>query len=250
MPQSESRARFEEAWEIIRRAWTEEVFSFEGRFWSYETWRSGRGPVQQPHPPVWVPVTAAKRRSSGPAAQHPDHAGRGPTRGLREDVIRYYARCLAQHGHRITPDHLIIQASVYVADTKEQAVDEAGPYALYFNRTLFSHGNITERDLQRQPATSSAGSHDYLRPEHVRRVLGQSRALPRHDAWRASARGRAAAVGHAGRVRRAHHRRRRPRRREHVLVSLNRGAMPHEMFMEQIRRFASDVLPALHAHRV
>jgi len=33
-----------------------------------------------------------------------------------------------------------------------------------------------------------------------------------------------------------------------VLVSLNRGAMPHELFTEQIRRFAVDVLPALHAH--
>src|SRR5690348_10805057 len=32
---ADSRARFEEAWEIIRRAWTEEVFSYEGRFWSY-----------------------------------------------------------------------------------------------------------------------------------------------------------------------------------------------------------------------
>jgi hypothetical protein len=26
--------------------------------------------------------------------------------------------------------------------------------------------------------------------------------------------------------------------------------MPHEMFMEQIRRFARDVLPKLQAHRV
>jgi hypothetical protein len=34
-----------------------------------------------------------------------------------------------------------------------------------------------------------------------------------------------------------------------VLVGLNRGAMPHEMFMEQIRRFG-DVLPALQAHEV
>jgi hypothetical protein len=33
-----------------------------------------------------------------------------------------------------------------------------------------------------------------------------------------------------------------------VLVSLNRGAMPHEMFMEQVRRFGADVLPALQAH--
>jgi hypothetical protein len=35
-----------------------------------------------------------------------------------------------------------------------------------------------------------------------------------------------------------------------VQVSLNRGAMPHEMFIEQIRRFAKEVLPALQAHEV
>jgi hypothetical protein len=33
---SESRARFEEAWEIIKRAWTEEAFSYQGKFWSYK----------------------------------------------------------------------------------------------------------------------------------------------------------------------------------------------------------------------
>src|SRR6266702_3701525 len=31
VPLTESRARFDEAWEIIRRAWTEEVFDFEGQ---------------------------------------------------------------------------------------------------------------------------------------------------------------------------------------------------------------------------
>ncbi len=35
-----------------------------------------------------------------------------------------------------------------------------------------------------------------------------------------------------------------------VQVSLNRGAMPQEMFLEQIRRFARDVLPRLQAHTV
>ncbi len=33
-------------------------------------------------------------------------------------------------------------------------------------------------------------------------------------------------------------------------TGLNRGAMPQEMFREQIRRFARDVLPALQAHQV
>ena len=44
VPLRESRARFEEAWEIIRRAWTEEVVllrrASSGRT---RTWRSGRG---------------------------------------------------------------------------------------------------------------------------------------------------------------------------------------------------------------
>ncbi len=54
VPLAESRARFEEAWEIIYRAWTEEVFSFEGRFWSYRDVAIWPRPVQQPHPPVIV----------------------------------------------------------------------------------------------------------------------------------------------------------------------------------------------------
>ena len=35
-----------------------------------------------------------------------------------------------------------------------------------------------------------------------------------------------------------------------VLVSMNRGAMPHELFMNQIRRFGTEVLPRLQAHQV
>src|SRR6266513_2888564 len=34
VPLAESRARFEEAFEIVTRAWTEDVFSYQGKFWS------------------------------------------------------------------------------------------------------------------------------------------------------------------------------------------------------------------------
>jgi hypothetical protein len=33
-------------------------------------------------------------------------------------------------------------------------------------------------------------------------------------------------------------------------ISLNRGVLPHEMFIEQSRRFAAEVLPALQAHKI
>src|SRR6185436_2652931 len=95
-----------------------------------------------------------------------------PLPGLREDIIRHYAQCLARHGHRLTPDHLIIQASAYVADSKAQAVKEAAPYLLYFNQTLFSHGNISEAKLQRDAGYLSDSSFDYVRPENLPAVSG------------------------------------------------------------------------------
>ncbi|MBO0884742.1 MAG: hypothetical protein J2P17_31295, partial [Mycobacterium sp.] len=162
----------------------------------------------------------------------------------------YYAQQLERSGHRITPGHLVIAADVYVADNKEQAVKEATPYTLYFNRTLFSHGNITERDLQAQAGYVSNASHDYLRPENVQYVSGnreryrgmtedgirqQAENLPWGTADEIVER-IISAADHAG--------------ANQVTVNLNRGAMPHEMFMHQIRRFASEVLPRLQAHEV
>ena len=35
-----------------------------------------------------------------------------------------------------------------------------------------------------------------------------------------------------------------------LIVSINRGAVPQEMFLKQIRRFGTEVLPILQRHRV
>jgi hypothetical protein len=34
------------------------------------------------------------------------------------------------------------------------------------------------------------------------------------------------------------------------LLNLNLGALPHDMFLEQVRRFGREVLPRLQAHEV
>ncbi|HEX2440922.1 MAG TPA: LLM class flavin-dependent oxidoreductase [Methylomirabilota bacterium] len=251
VPLRDSRARFEEAWEIIRRAWTEESFSYTGKFWSYENVAIWPRPVQQPRPPVWVPVTGSKETIEW-AAKHdiPITPGLVPTKGLREDIIRYYARCLAEHGHRLTPEHLIVQASAYVADSKAQAVREAGPYTLYFNQTLFSHGNVSDASLQRDAGYLTSGSFDYVRPENLHAVSGDRerfRGMTMADVERDAqqmAWGTADevieriidAADHAG--------------AGTVLVNMNRGAMPSAMFLEQIHQFGAKVLPALQAHRV
>ena len=58
-------------------------------------------PLQQPHPPVWVPVTASKETIEWAGAHNiPITPGASAHRGVREDVIRFYASQLEQHGHR------------------------------------------------------------------------------------------------------------------------------------------------------
>ncbi len=250
VPLSESRARFEEAFDIVTRAWTEDVFSYTGKFWSYRDVALWPRPVQQPRPPIWMPIVGSQE-SIEFAARHnlPITPGLGGG-GLRDDIIRHYARSLAAAGHRMTPDHLSLGIGAYVASSKAEAVREMAPYHLYFNRTLFSHGNFTETALQREAGYSSAQSTDYVRPENQRAaalrredfrsltmadVERQAEMLP----WGAPdevTRRIIAAADAAG--------------ANTVQVSLNRGAMPQEMFLEQIRRFARDVLPALQAHEV
>ena len=250
VPLSESRERFEEAYEIVTRAWTEDVFSYSGKFWSYKDVALWPRPVQKPHPPLMIPIVGSQE-SIEFAGRHnipitPGLAGGG----LRDDIIRHYAKSLTAAGHRITPDHLSLGLNAHVADSKAQAVKEVAPYHLYFNRTLFSHGNFTETAKQRQAGYASQHSTDYVRPENQRAAAllredfrnmtfesfqKQAETMPYGTADEVAERIIAQAE-HAG--------------ANMVQVGLNRGAMPHDMFIEQIRRFASGVLPRLQAHQI
>jgi alkanesulfonate monooxygenase SsuD/methylene tetrahydromethanopterin reductase-like flavin-dependent oxidoreductase (luciferase family) len=247
---ADSRARFEEAWEIIKRAWREDVFSYEGKFWTYRDVAIWPRPVQQPHPPVWVPVTTSQETLEWAAKENvPITPGAVATLGARQDMVRYYARCLAKHGHEITPDHVVAGASVYIADSRQQALEQAGPYMLYFFHTLFSHGNLFNVGGQRQAGYVREEGLGWLRPEHREEFLRSLQGfrhltmddLERNErlAWGSPAQVRDALIGLADAL-----------GSNVLLLQFNQGAMPHEMFMHQIRRFADEVLPDLRRHTV
>jgi alkanesulfonate monooxygenase SsuD/methylene tetrahydromethanopterin reductase-like flavin-dependent oxidoreductase (luciferase family) len=247
---ADSRARFEEAWEIIKRAWQEEVFSYEGKFWTYRDVAIWPRPVQQPHPPVWVPVTTSQETLEWAAKENvPITPGAVATLGARQDMVRFYAECLAKHGHRITPDHVVAGASVYIADRREQALQEAGPYMLYFFHTLFSHGNLFNVGGQRQAGYVREEGLGWLRPEHREEFLRSLQGfrqvtmedLKRNErlAWGSPAQVRDALIGLGDAL-----------GSNVLLLQFNQGAMPHEMFVHQIRRFAEEVLPDLQRHNV
>jgi alkanesulfonate monooxygenase SsuD/methylene tetrahydromethanopterin reductase-like flavin-dependent oxidoreductase (luciferase family) len=247
---ADSRARFEEAYEIVTRAWTEDVFSYSGQFWSYKDVAIWPRPVQRPHPPIWIPIVGSKESIEFAGRRDipitPGLAGGG----LRNDIIRFYAKCLVNAGHRITPNHLSLGLNAYVADSKAQAVREVAPYHLYFNRTLFSHGSFTETAAQRKVGYVSQSSTDYVRPENQRAAAllrEDFRNITMVDVERMAEQ---MPWGTPGEVTERIIAQADAAGANMVQIGFNRGAMPHEMFMEQIRRFAAEVLPALQAHEV
>jgi len=52
MNEAESQGRFHEALEVIVQAWTQEIVSYDGRYYAFHDVTALPKPVQHPHPPI------------------------------------------------------------------------------------------------------------------------------------------------------------------------------------------------------
>src|SRR5689334_8058933 len=58
VPYDESRERFAETLEIVKRAWTEERFSWSGKYFAYDKVTLVPKPRQKPYPPIRIAATS------------------------------------------------------------------------------------------------------------------------------------------------------------------------------------------------
>src|SRR5437870_11394522 len=68
VPQQENRERFDEAVDIMLRAWTEDRFSYDGQFFTIKDARVIPKPVQRPHPMIYrcaAATTGSRARPPG-----------------------------------------------------------------------------------------------------------------------------------------------------------------------------------------
>lgn len=100
VPLEESRPRYEEAIEILLRAWTQEQFSFEGKFYRMKDVSVVPRPLQKPHPPLYTGGT------SDVTYQMAGERGWGvfvppllPWKVL-EAPLAIYKKACAEHGHQ------------------------------------------------------------------------------------------------------------------------------------------------------
>jgi len=254
IPMAESRARFDEALEVILKAWKENLFSHEGKYWKFKDIAIWPRPYQAPHPPVWIPFTGSKETIECAAAGNFGAAIHHPHRGVVHDMIAYFGKKLSEKGHRISPDQICMMTEAWVADSGAKAVEEYGPYFLYFNTVLWHHGGNPPGQKANPMASGyvRSSSYDYVRPENAAEAVidrEKFRALNREDV-EASVESGALAFGNAKEVTERLIEQAEAVGANKLLINVNFGAMPNDLFMEQVRRFGREVLPKLQAHQV
>ncbi len=153
---AESRARLEEAWDLIVKAWTErEPFEWRGKHFSYERVSIWPRPLQQPHPPIVLPADsdeglelAARRRVPTGAAYR--------SAARTKSIFDRYRAFAARHGWTPAPEDCHVLRHVYVAETNARAREEAEPHLDYFWQKLLSYHRGSMKLLgQTEPARPS-----------------------------------------------------------------------------------------------
>jgi alkanesulfonate monooxygenase SsuD/methylene tetrahydromethanopterin reductase-like flavin-dependent oxidoreductase (luciferase family) len=134
---AENRGRFGEALDIIRRAWTEERFSYRGTFYRVDNVAVVPRPVQRPHPPIRVAVHTAESFAHIADLGLPIYSGTTttPLPQLRECMTLYRSR-LAAAGHAWQPEQMALMLPIHVGTSASAARDAMRPGVLQYYKNL------------------------------------------------------------------------------------------------------------------
>ena len=120
----ESQARFREALEIIRQAWTGEPFSYEGEFYRVQNATVAPSPYQVPHPPIRMAATSDETFPAAGRMGLPIFVGLRATEiaDLQAQLVPY-RQAWREAGHPGDPS-VYLRIPVYVSTTEQGAREE------------------------------------------------------------------------------------------------------------------------------
>jgi natural product biosynthesis luciferase-like monooxygenase protein len=125
----DSRARFEEGIDIVRKLWTEDRVSYDGKFHRFRDVHLEPRPVQTPHPPIW---TAAIQSidSFVWAGRHGYNVMIVPYVGGIEKVrgmVRAYRQAWRDAGHPPGQEQIQTSLHCYIAETRAATLESVRP---------------------------------------------------------------------------------------------------------------------------
>ena len=232
IPYAESRDRFAEVLEIVKRAWTEPSFSFDGHYFHFHDVHLVPRPYQQPHPPIRIAASSPETFEALGTAGYPIFVGaRTGTLSQLAPLIAAYRQAHRAAGHP-GDGEVYLRLPVYVADTRELGLGEPEASLMSFyrgfarrlgdtvNRSGVVHAEErAESALRLESITYAEVQRDKVAIGSPAMVVDRLRAID-------------AELGLAG-----------------VLLELNVGnAIPRPRVLNSLRLICQEVMPGLVGH--
>ena len=226
VPMEQSRDRFNEAHEIIIRAWSDEPVSFDGKFKNLTNVNVIPKPIQRPHPPISVACIFSEE-SFRFAGSHGYDLMFVPYVTDREGGLQrmeWYRDALRKAGHDPAAHEIMMPLHFYCGDNFTQARDYPHPYLSDY---LSAASEANQSDANASQYANYAGignafaalssNYEMMYPHNV--VFGDPEGCLK----------RLEELAEFGAT--------------EVSLIGNFGAMPHREVMRSLERFATSVMP-------
>jgi natural product biosynthesis luciferase-like monooxygenase protein len=210
----DSVARLREGTAIIQQGWSTAAVHFTGQCFDYQGVRLLPQPVQRPHPPFWVAASRSDDtyRWAGEQGFHLLTLPYMYAPEILRTSIDHYREALVQAGHDPSTTEVLGKFHIYVTDSERQALVEAGPY-LHNYWLLADAQNVVRTAVRQRRAADEIARGNVIAGDPQRCI-----DLIRY--WR-DVLGLTVVSG-----------------------TFYFGGMPQEMALQNIRRFAVEVMPA------
>ena len=136
VPYEESRERFYETLEILKLAWTEEQFSYQGKFHSFDNARAVPRPYQKPHPPIRIAGASEDTFPMLGKLGYPLFVSvrSASLAGLAPD-IKAYREAYDAAGHKGRGE-IYLRLSMHLGENDKRAIEEGEPSIMAGYRSL------------------------------------------------------------------------------------------------------------------
>src|ERR671935_1012552 len=124
-----NRERFEEAHELIVKAWTQTgPFRFEGTHYQHRVVNPWAVPLQKPHPRVWIPGVISPETIVWAARRGYPYIALNTPIDRTKQIWQIYDNAAAEAGFTPGPDYHGMLKQIHVAETEEKALKNAAQF--------------------------------------------------------------------------------------------------------------------------
>ena len=233
-----ARERYHEAHELIVKAWTTPgPFPWEGEHYRFRYVNVWPRPIQQPHPPIWIPGSGSRETVEWVAKKRFTYMVL-PTLApyaLRARTAQLFREACEAEGYTARHDQIGWGIGIYVAETDAQAVAEYEPHFWYYAKNLLKNRDTFQNPPGHSSIQAMLGAYETRRQQRPGRF----------QSWEEIQNAGFVVVGSPATVRDRLKAIADDTGLGVLMPNFSVGNVPHDLTRKSMELFAREVMPAL-----